>query len=344
MGLIRQETKWLASRRRTGGFTLTELIVVITIVTLLMSLLLVGVMVARERSQRARIQADFQAIAVALEAYKQDFGDYPRVPELENPRSGYPTTPEKFPAIGGPMEIGAYLPNAQYIAGSEVLCWALVGPYDAGPTGHYTDAMKDGNANPKFPMFGYPAADIRPGDGADGSGFRLNPVEPGGDGVLGTADDVPARGQVYSPYLNMDRFKIARNKDYPRYFFIQDAFENPILYFPASLAKPSPTVHLADRLISPPPNQSYVPPLYDFRDNETAFWLSIDVDPAVPLSRFLVMLGDLNADGAINLGEQTPQTMPFLLWSAGPDGAFGPKDPTSKKDREGCDDVANLPF
>ena len=61
------------------GFTLVELLVVITIITVLMALLLPAVGAAYRKGQRSRMALDLQTISTALEAYRQDHADYPRV-------------------------------------------------------------------------------------------------------------------------------------------------------------------------------------------------------------------------------------------------------------------------
>src|SRR5438105_494389 len=70
-----------SSNRRAAhsrGFTLVELMIVIGVI---LALLAIGVpMIGRAYRQavRHRMAGDLQTIATALEAYKQDFGDYPR--------------------------------------------------------------------------------------------------------------------------------------------------------------------------------------------------------------------------------------------------------------------------
>jgi prepilin-type N-terminal cleavage/methylation domain-containing protein len=60
------------------AFSLVELLVVIGIIALLVGILLPMIQRAFLQAQRKSQQADLQAIGTALEAYRQDFGDYPR--------------------------------------------------------------------------------------------------------------------------------------------------------------------------------------------------------------------------------------------------------------------------
>src|SRR5947207_391259 len=75
-----------------GGFTLVELLIVIGIIVLLGALLLGAVMHARMSARATRMAADLQAIAMGLEAYRHDFGDYPRLPPVGYP-AGAPNPP-----------------------------------------------------------------------------------------------------------------------------------------------------------------------------------------------------------------------------------------------------------
>src|SRR5690349_9673228 len=71
------------SSSRRNAFTLIEMLVVIGIIVLVVSITVPMVMKAYKAGDRARTAADLQAISVALEAFKTDFGDYPR-PEAAN--------------------------------------------------------------------------------------------------------------------------------------------------------------------------------------------------------------------------------------------------------------------
>ena len=71
---------------RGAGFTLVEMLVVIGIVIALVGILLPVIFSVRRQADRARTADDIVTISHALEAYNQDWGDYPRW--QTNPQSG----------------------------------------------------------------------------------------------------------------------------------------------------------------------------------------------------------------------------------------------------------------
>jgi prepilin-type N-terminal cleavage/methylation domain-containing protein len=110
------------SRRKRGGFTLVEMLAVIGIIVLLVGILLPTIMSARRNAEKNAVRMELHTIALALDAYKADFGDYPRPP---NDKRKY-----------------------------RVLAWALIGPYDT--TGGPVDPLNspkqimDGADGPGF--------------------------------------------------------------------------------------------------------------------------------------------------------------------------------------------------
>ncbi len=64
-------------RTRRGGFTLVEILVVITIITILMALLVVMVRGVIERARIAKTRAFIETLHTQCENYKTDYGLYP---------------------------------------------------------------------------------------------------------------------------------------------------------------------------------------------------------------------------------------------------------------------------
>jgi prepilin-type N-terminal cleavage/methylation domain-containing protein len=122
------------------GFTLTEMLVVMSIIVLLMGLLIVGISKARRQALITAQKLDFEVLTTALQAYKADFRDYPRNAFASDPTAA----------------------TANNIG---VLAASLVGP---GPLQGPISSPAVTNTPPYA------------GDGADGPGFRtqlnLDPV------------------------------------------------------------------------------------------------------------------------------------------------------------------------
>jgi prepilin-type N-terminal cleavage/methylation domain-containing protein len=97
--------------RQRKAFSLVELLVVIGIMLVIASIALPMLIRSYSRSDAAKQRMDLNTIALALNQYKQDFGDYPR-------------------------------PDAADVSGergARILCWALIAPQDA--TGDGADGL-----------------------------------------------------------------------------------------------------------------------------------------------------------------------------------------------------------
>jgi prepilin-type N-terminal cleavage/methylation domain-containing protein len=307
----------LSHRAGPRGFTLIEVLMTLLVIMIVVGIIVPVVLRSRDKAKRARVASDLQAIATGLEAYHADFNEYPGV---------YAGDPTVAPAT--------YFGTT----GAHVLCQAMVGPGD----------------------------DVGPGqDGFKGYGFKVRAGS-------------PPKG----PYLQPDKFIIDDDSDrmtpiqyqYATIRISDGENETPILYFPAAARRPnlsSNKLFLSSRAFDPPTPVTAIS-LYQADDNLRFFAdkANIYAGPLSPaqstlaLQRIRIMLGDLNldgncfnedvnGDGVLNAGEdkngnslldvESPITSPFLLWTAGKDGQFGPTTAT-KKDVVVCDDVTNFTF
>lgn len=305
-------------RRRQSAFTLIELLVVIGIMILLAGILLPVVMKAYGKAARTRLQYDLAAIEGALNAYRQDHGEFPRV-WLGNYVPVGSDVPQ--PLVSSPDR-----PNPR--TGAQVLCWALIGP---------------GNAR-EVPT---PAINVyRKQDGKDGPGFRTR-FTSGEDGTFGTGDD--SMGKSYGPYLNAEAFRYGVPGDPVDMsparvleFCLLDRNDQPILYFPSMKGR----ISNLGAMVTPdtgPAAAAYCDrsehSRWDANDN------ALDAMPARSLLKLRLLLGDCNANGLIDPGE-TALDEPFILLSAGADDQFGPRGderpPSGAPDWEDavkCDDA-----
>jgi general secretion pathway protein G len=71
----------IPSRHHTTGFTLIELMAVITIILILFGLVIGGMSFVQERQAKERAKIQLALLTKALEEYKLDFGTYPPTPD-----------------------------------------------------------------------------------------------------------------------------------------------------------------------------------------------------------------------------------------------------------------------
>jgi type II secretory pathway pseudopilin PulG len=328
--------------RGAGAFTLIELLVIIGIITVLVAFLLPALNRVRIRGRATRMAADLQTIATALEAFKTDTGDYPRsIPQY----GGFAVLAKELTGpFGDGLDAALSKPNSPVLDAQDPPVYqggTLYKPGDAVRQGSTVGAptyvcLKESTGAALTDLNYWVAVDVN--DARDGPG-----------------DSIRAGGAPRGPYLPPDRFRT-------RGCALLDINDNPILYFPRSTGRPnvnstftsggSPLGAYVDRS-----RQS----AYDADDNLTFFLQAsenitnnADANRATKVMREL--LGDYNAaddnaatngDGKIDPGEQTPVAAPYLLWSAGPDGVYGPLHNTSAnfptaKDVQKCDDVTNF--
>ncbi len=64
--------------KNTKGFSLIELLIVIAIISIITAIVVPNLMSANIRAKVSGVKADMGSIAIALEDYKVDYGEYPR--------------------------------------------------------------------------------------------------------------------------------------------------------------------------------------------------------------------------------------------------------------------------
>jgi len=332
---------------RLRGFTLTELLTVMGIIIILVGILIPTIIRAYSNADRTRIAADIQTLGVALEAYRQDFGDYPRIDR----------------------SLGTYGKGT----GAAVLCKALVGP--AGNTvnltgtasGPWADAYAASWQNVSTVTYSWgdyvydstSTLQIKPTymciassnitgstaltsvgswtpfsflDGLTGVGFKTN-RSPGSDTILYSDDDV-ITGKTWGPYVQLDRFKLQGTAGIDPGMGLADLDNHVFLYYPAAAVKPGvPNPLLATYAAVLAAGGGYCtdyptvagkgPPLYCATDNENI----------MSLTSFQALLGDYSCDGQIEpvtttaapfaYAEKSIGFIPYVIVAPGPDGTYG---------------------
>jgi prepilin-type N-terminal cleavage/methylation domain-containing protein len=124
----------IASRKNQAGFTLVELLVVISVLTLLVGIMVPSILSVRTIITRSNEQGKLYALTTACELYSDDFGTFP---------------PSDYNEAGG----GSYYQNFQ--------------------GGHLAALLLTGYG-PDFDSDGTPRDSLVDDDGAEGFGFRLS--------------------------------------------------------------------------------------------------------------------------------------------------------------------------
>lgn len=264
---------------------MVEMLVVIGILVVISLLVTPTIFNAYRQGERAAMSSDLRAISIALEEYKRDHGDYPRVAQTPGaPGGGMPAFVDPPPPGQPPPPPPPWPDRPNPPSGSQILCRALIGPADA------TEVA---------PKLG--------ADGKDGPGFRTRPG-----------------GKPYGPYLRPEQFRAGHPYDDDTQNTLQycllDRRGKPILYYPANPGPPIVTGRVANPGGNPGQVPAYIGPseysLYDQRDNTTF----ISTNSLCRMLGDRDFTGELETTALVP--ERPAYTGPYILWSAGPDEKF----------------------
>jgi type II secretory pathway pseudopilin PulG len=334
------------------AFTLVEMLIVIGIMILLITILLPVLSKVTRQAQRYKVGTLMNAISQGLEAYKGDFGDYPRLPFLSQ-TSAVPNYEQGdgFALLGvalmgpGPQDnlltgsgsdsyinaVGTFNATTNYPAGSVV--YTTEGTGSITTAGFYVCINEFGsNMDPlpsQYNSDGCWSWFPQWADGADGPGFR---VRPGGN------------GRTWGPYLQADKIKMVGAA-------IVDSNNHPILYF--ARAPGSPNIYnyqltsqgtlaaggyVSAWSVGTTSTSSYPPPMYNASDNSqflnqqatstTSFNTGTVAWPMQALLGITATTFTAGSSSFVNTanGDSPKWTGPYILWSPGtaPTGLYGP--------------------
>lgn len=284
------------SHRQRKAFTMVELLVVIGILVLLVSILLPAISKAYDEARRTSDAADLAAISQGLDAYRNDFGDYPRI------------------------DTTLVLNQSQY-PGSVLLCWALIAPGPQG-NGGGTPFGSDGYGDPTGSNLNLP-----------GPGFRVRGTQGAVHQPYVNVDrfkmGVVATSGTVTPATTTTAFNDSTT-------VILDRFSQPILYFAGNKQAAVTAAAIGSYVGQgaypggPVPVNPALNPRYNSNDApiNQLFSYSIGNSPLTPIKAMLRLMPGVNTDPSGNqtLDPSAATSANYLLWSAGPDGKFGGND------------------
>jgi len=97
------------------GFTLVEILTVVVIICILVTLVTVAVKGAMDAAKRTRIATQMSQLAMALDHYKAEFGEYP--PDMFDDEALVRHVKKRWPRLDFSLKPGG-ISNAEYIKGS----------------------------------------------------------------------------------------------------------------------------------------------------------------------------------------------------------------------------------
>ena len=277
-----------------SGFTLVELLVVISIIVLLLGLLLPAILWAQKDAYITATEADMHALSIGLDQYHADFNMYPNSSIVDGSTGAY----------GGAIPQGA---------GYEVMAEALLG-FLPGNLDGYTPSWPSGtiwstsstlNQTQGFTMAPYKKV-YGPYMSVTASNIFM---------VKGTSAAYPAQ------YYFTDAFGQAATTN---------AQLLPILYFSANtnpvgtIASGNTKPTIFGDYYSNSSGSASIPGIFNAGDDNNPPGPTAGAVPPslAPSPGFLNLIGNTSQDNLVDAGETIMGSDGYLLVSAGPDGAY----------------------
>jgi prepilin-type N-terminal cleavage/methylation domain-containing protein len=310
----------VTAKTRRRGFTLIELLVVIGIIVLLAGILIPVVTNSIKKGRATAMAATLQSLTAGLNAYKDDFGDYPRVNDV----------PDLAPLNPS---------DARVLDGARTLCRALIAPGAAGAATAPPPPLLNGE------------------DGFDGPGFRVRRIVSSTNALQGKSygpyvqvDKFKVQDLENPATPSPARMVITDGYDKP-ILYMPAARVKPNISAYIMPGSVPPFCSADDRSLWDLDDVQWTgttaPYTSHFRQGTETDNVNADI-------RLKTMLGDANLttptamtnqDGLIQADETPVKDIPFALWSAGDDGLFGPIMSGAKPTKDEvtrCDDVTNF--
>lgn len=128
-------------RHLPKGFTLVELLIVITVIAILAALVLNTAGYVQEKGARSRAESEIAALSAALESYKADNGDYPL---SSNPQTNSASTDQTLYTNLSPASGKVYF---EFSKGMTNASKAVIDPFGNGYGYQYPGATNRSGTN-----------------------------------------------------------------------------------------------------------------------------------------------------------------------------------------------------